>query len=208
MKPLDEIEPRIAINAANTPGGSNYTYRITQPGSYYLTGNVTVTTNSGGIRIEANDVTIDLMGYRVENTYTGAKSYSGIDFVDVRKNVVVKNGSVKGFSTGVANSNINTTGIQMLDVRAIGNVYDGFYIAGSTIAADTGGGSVVRNCIAESNGRYGIYTAQSFPIDNCVAKSNASAGIFSTGYGVIKNCVCFHNAASGIYVTNPGLYPL
>jgi hypothetical protein len=38
-KTLSEIEPRIALNQANTPGSASKLFRITQPGSYYLTGN-------------------------------------------------------------------------------------------------------------------------------------------------------------------------
>jgi len=41
MKSLSEVEPRIAINATNTPGDADSLFKITQPGSYYLTGNIT-----------------------------------------------------------------------------------------------------------------------------------------------------------------------
>ena len=33
-------EPRTAVNAASTPGDADSLYRITQPGSYYLTENL------------------------------------------------------------------------------------------------------------------------------------------------------------------------
>ncbi|HYD01608.1 MAG TPA: hypothetical protein VEB22_10315, partial [Phycisphaerales bacterium] len=32
-KPIAEVEPRTAINAANTPGDADSLFRITQPGS-------------------------------------------------------------------------------------------------------------------------------------------------------------------------------
>ena len=35
MKSLDQVEPRIAVNSTNTPGGADSLYKITQPGSYY-----------------------------------------------------------------------------------------------------------------------------------------------------------------------------
>ena len=38
-KTLDQVEPRIAINSTNTPGDADSLYKITQPGSSYLTGN-------------------------------------------------------------------------------------------------------------------------------------------------------------------------
>jgi hypothetical protein len=41
MKTLDEVEPRIPIGPDTTPGDSDSTYKITEPGSYYLTDNFT-----------------------------------------------------------------------------------------------------------------------------------------------------------------------
>ena len=38
VAPTPGPEPRIAINATNTPGDADSVYRIAQPGSYYLTG--------------------------------------------------------------------------------------------------------------------------------------------------------------------------
>jgi hypothetical protein len=39
-KTLSEVEPRTAVNATNTPGDAGCVYRISQHGSYYLTGNI------------------------------------------------------------------------------------------------------------------------------------------------------------------------
>ncbi len=56
-------EPRIAVNAQNTPGNPDNLFRITQPGSYYLTGNIIGQSGRNGIQIAADNVTIDLMGF-------------------------------------------------------------------------------------------------------------------------------------------------
>jgi len=40
MKTPVEVEPRIAINAVNTPADANATFNIAVNGSYYLTGDV------------------------------------------------------------------------------------------------------------------------------------------------------------------------
>jgi hypothetical protein len=40
LKTLSEVEPRTAVNAANTPGDFQALYVISSPGSYYLTANV------------------------------------------------------------------------------------------------------------------------------------------------------------------------
>src|SRR5713101_8648248 len=60
MKALDQIQPRTIINASNTPGTSESLYKITQPGSYYFTGNLVGVSGKNGIEIAATNVTIDL----------------------------------------------------------------------------------------------------------------------------------------------------
>jgi parallel beta-helix repeat protein len=61
MKTLDEVEPRIPVQSLG--GDANSLYLISQPGSYYLAGNITGEPNKGGIMIAANNVTVDLMGF-------------------------------------------------------------------------------------------------------------------------------------------------
>src|SRR5262245_27803441 len=63
FKTLGEIEPRIAINAANTPGTALALFQIAQPGSYFLTGNVIGVPGKAGIEISASNVTLDLNGF-------------------------------------------------------------------------------------------------------------------------------------------------
>ena len=40
VAPTPGPEPRTPVNATNTPGDATSVYRITAPGSYYLTGNL------------------------------------------------------------------------------------------------------------------------------------------------------------------------
>lgn len=55
MKTLDQVEPRIPISTATN---------IIQPGSYYLTGNLTNSTGTA-VTISAPDVTLDLHGFTI-----------------------------------------------------------------------------------------------------------------------------------------------
>src|SRR5262245_22765217 len=59
-KTLTEVEPRTPISAASTPGDAAGQFKITQPGSYYLTGNIAAIPGKHGIEIAASGVTIDL----------------------------------------------------------------------------------------------------------------------------------------------------
>ena len=60
MKTLDEVEPRIAVQSLSGNGDAEYV--IDQAGSYYLTGNISVGRDKTAILIDADNVTLDLMG--------------------------------------------------------------------------------------------------------------------------------------------------
>ena len=61
MKTLDQIEPRTPI--------SSLPFTISQSGSYYLTRNLQFTAATGpAILINANYVTLDLMGFTLSST--------------------------------------------------------------------------------------------------------------------------------------------
>src|SRR5437762_605503 len=62
-KTLTEIEPRTAVNAVNTPPSATSLFTITQPGSYYLTGNIQGVATMDGVEIDASGVTLDLNGF-------------------------------------------------------------------------------------------------------------------------------------------------
>src|SRR5438552_15661460 len=62
MKTLTEVEPRTAVNSANTPGDADSLYKITQPGAYYLAGNVQGVAAKNGIKIAASGATLALNG--------------------------------------------------------------------------------------------------------------------------------------------------
>src|SRR6188768_715136 len=59
MKSLDQIEARTPISSAP--------FTITAPGSYYLIGNLSVSSGNA-IVIATNDVTLDLNGFTISST--------------------------------------------------------------------------------------------------------------------------------------------
>lgn len=84
-------EPRIPVNQENTPGNSANTFVISQPGSYYLTGNVLGEAGKNGIRITSSNVTLDLMGFECRGV-TG--SLTGIYMAVFRRGITIRNGTV------------------------------------------------------------------------------------------------------------------
>lgn len=98
-KPLTDVEPRVAINATNTPGDVDSLFRITQSGSYYLTGNVQGVANKHGIKVTADNVTIDLNGFTmlgVVNSRDAVRGDGGTSF----SGLTVRNGRIRSWSNG------------------------------------------------------------------------------------------------------------
>jgi parallel beta-helix repeat protein len=195
-KTLSEIEPRIAINASNTPGDSSATYVISQPGSYYLTGNLAVS-KSVGISIRASNVTLDLNGFTISKA-SGASSQSGVqcftDGQDTYSDVRVRNGSVAGsFSDSCVS--IDTRGAVVEDVRVSGAINDG----GIVVSYD----GVVRRCFARSCST-GILGGSRSVIENCVVTDCSSIGI-SLGNGVVRDCLATECGGYGIYCSGNGV---
>lgn len=98
LKTLSEVEPRIAINATNTPGTASETFLITQPGSYYLTSNITMSPSKNAIAISTNDVTIDLNGYTITGVTNGFFSIVAYNAVE---RITVRNGSFRSSPNNV-----------------------------------------------------------------------------------------------------------
>src|SRR6187455_2346726 len=87
MKTLDQVKPGIPI-----PGGSSG-FTISVPGSYYLTGDLTVATGNG-IQVNASNVEIDLHGFVITGPGMGAGTGTiGISGATA-SNVNVRNGKI------------------------------------------------------------------------------------------------------------------
>lgn len=102
---LEQIEPRIPI-----PVGGPFPYTITQKGSYYLTGNVSVASGNA-IVIQASDVTLDLGGFSIAST-SATLSGTGIllDGGTSLTNISIANGFIRGTSSYSIGSNTVTGG--------------------------------------------------------------------------------------------------
>jgi len=185
MKTLTEVEPRIAVSATNTPGDADSLFKITLPGSYYLTGNITGEAGKYGIEIEASGVTLDLKGFDLAGV---PDSVAGVSVnVGGLTNIAVVNGSVRnwgylGVSLGAA------TNCRVADLLASGNAGNGGIYVGS--------GSTVSNCAATSNSA-GIFAAPNCTVSNCSVNGN-SVGIVVQEGSVVSNCSAGSNVFGGI----------
>ena len=189
FKTLAEVEPRIAVNATNTPGDADATpstFKISQPGAYYLTGNITGEAGKHGIEITSVGVTLDLNGFSVVGV---PGSLTGVALRSA--SIEVRGGTVRNFTGGGVISDGASTNNRVIDVRAIGNTGVGIYAG---IYSET------RNCLASSNGSHGISLYAYCRAEGCTTQGNGGDGINGGNAGsIIINCVASNNSGRGIY---------
>lgn len=209
MKSLDQVEARIIVNATNTPGTASAVFRISAPGSYYLTGNVAGVSGKAGIEIASSNVTLDLNGFSLRGV---SGSTAGIRTPDVDfDNIVIRNGFIVGFG----GNGIDLLGDGMPNGTLIEKVHSsyngghGFFIATAVVRDCTAvfnagegirvflAGCVVVDCLAGFNGGFGISALQATVV-GCVAQNNTGGGISASEGTVVKSCAAYLNGADGI----------
>ncbi len=209
IAPTPGPEPRTPVNAQNTPGNKFYMYRISQPGSYYLTENLMVKGGLGGIGIESDQVTLDLNGFAVIGL---PGSDFGIGVSSPFNNTIIRNGTIRGLgSYGVLFSiTVNGTArcenltiiecgidgmitfaqIDVIDCIASNNQRHGFNL---------GNNSAIHRCIARSNAEMGFRLGNVVTAVDCRAIRNGDRGIRGLFGCTIRNCLARENTLEGIY---------
>lgn len=183
-KTLSEVEPRIAINATNTPGDATTTFRITQPGSYYLTGNMTGEVGKAGISIDTSHVTIDLCGYVMDGATVPGVSGSRDGIVGgTISNIRVTNGVIKSWGRRGIQLNI-----------ASNSMYDHLRFSGNganlpTQALYVGKSSIITDCVFENNIGNALQTDSSCVITRCSINGLTGSGI-PTAAGITTGSGC------------------
>ena len=204
---------------------SSLPYTISEPGSYYLTGNLQFSAATGNaITVSASDVTLDLMGFTLSSTaeVTG----DGIQLAPGVRNVAVRNGQIAGQTTVTENGNTWTAtaagfanGVNAVNAapRVTGCEFTGLRIAGCrTTGLRAGYGAVIGQVVVTQNGGIGMvatystitnssaylnrstgFTVSLSAISDSIATDNGSAGI-SMASGTVTNCKASGNGSDGI----------
>jgi parallel beta-helix repeat protein len=168
---------------------SSVPFKITTAGSYVLSKDLSMTAaDQNAITVEANDVTLDLMGFSLSGPGKGAGC--GI-FMRARENVEVRNGTVANFGGhGIFEAKYWTEesptsgyGHRVISVRALYNGGAGIDLEGYN--------HLVRDCTALQNGVDGIYVGPSSMATGNVSNANANDGI-----GLGNGCLAYNNVAS------------
>ncbi len=180
IAPTGRFGPRVEIDALP--------YTITEPGSYYLGGNLTGVAGQNGIRVSAHDVTIDLNGFSLIG---GTGTLRGVSVDQNIGQLTVRNGTISGWGAyGIFAS--DPGGHVFVDLRVRGSGLSG-------IAA--GSHSIVSRCVAYDNAGIGIAGGVSAVIVDCTAYNNDQHGILAYS-SVVRGCTARLNSLDGILVQN------
>jgi len=177
MKTLDQIEARTPIAASPAVPVAGPHLIITTPGSYYLTGNITVASGDA-IRILSDDVTVNLNGFKISSTLTGTSSGSGIALPGNFSRLTVRDGSIVGGTTVAADGTVVGAGFQ----RGI--------FANNAIKQ-----AVVQNVHVTGVSNEGIFLDDQGVVQNCTVRNCGSQGIVAE---IVTNCSVDNCAQTGI----------
>ena len=185
MKTLTQVEPRTPISALP--------YVISSAGSYYLTTNLVSLGGPSNITVAADHVTIDLRGFAIIGAGQFGGNLPAILAPGPQVDLAVLNGSIALWSgEGVSAALTRNSKLEELRVSTIGRS-----------ALQIGDGSLVSECMVQSNCSYqvgmpAIWVGNHCAVKACVAQANSGPGI-STGAGsVVVGCVANSNFDYGI----------
>ena len=204
FKTLQQVEPRRPI--------STVPFTINQPGSYYLTRNLTGVAGQNGITIAASGVTLDLMGFELAGV---ADSLVGVNVSGGQTNIAIRNGTVRNWGgAGVDGNSPPSFNGYYQDLRLSYNAGNGLAsgvfgtVIGCTALKNGGSGIVANNggtvsgCTANTNGDDGIRAANGTTISGCSATGNSDDGIFAFAGSAVSDCSALGNSGDGINASN------
>lgn len=212
FKTLDEVEPRRPIGSRETPGDQSSVYRISESGSYYLSGNVVGAAGKHGIVIAASDVDLDLNGFTVrgaKGTLCGIKLSSDGEY----SNISLEGGTVAGWGDHGVDLQEASSYSELRAVRAVENGGHGFFL-GNAVKAYTptavangldgihvkegSAGSVWIGVMALKNGGVGMNLGAGAALDDCSATGNQGGGIVVGQGSTLSNCNAGFNQGTGL----------
>lgn len=184
---LEQVESRIDL--ATVAGNATYEHVISQPGSYYLSGNLDVAT-ANGISIDSEGVTLDLNGFQISRS-TGEGGWA--IYVGTHPGVRILNGDIQGFADGVHSFG---SGIVFQSVSISGCSGWGLYCLNSASVLD---------CAARNNSGGGIRTARGSILLRCKGEHNSGlASVWAGAGSVLNECVSSYDTATNGIVAGAG----
>jgi len=169
---------------------------ITEPGSYYLTHNLTVSSGDA-IDINTNGVTLDLNGFTIAST-EAMPTGTGILLLNGSADITIRNGHIRG---GVTNNGMAYLGSGFANGIALGgSIPANVVVTGVSVSGCLGYGiylyynnsTTVESCTVQTVGSYGIHANS---VSHSSASQCGSVGIFAS---MADNCYATSTGSIGL----------
>ena len=166
-------------------------YVISKSGFYFLVRDLTASAN--GITVNADNVTIDLMGFNLTGPGKASGTNVGI-YIDDRSNVEIRNGTVQNFGDSGVKSTMNCKQHRAVNLRVANNGAAGinFYLCHSCL---------IKNCTVTENGSIGIYGGYENLIEGNAVYLNGGGGIYTDWGALVTGNNSTKNGAHGIHTS-------
>jgi len=175
-------------------------YTISSSGFYFLTKDLTSDGTSMGIIFNADNVTIDLMGFSLIGPGTGGGGPYGI-YLGLQSNIEIRNGTVRDFKGGgisTDNSGDTGVGIRIINIRAINNGTSGINLYYKD-------GNIIDGCTAIGNGNDGIVSGTGSIVTGNISNNNGEDGIDVSNNSTVVNNTCINNTGMGFNLNSTSL---
>ena len=210
-----ELDPRTPITQKTSPGDADSIFRITKPGSYYLTGNLVGESGKAGIEIASGNVQLDLMGFRMRG---GAGTLDGIVVSTPGVYTVeIRNANLTGWGGDGIDLDLVTSGSVVRQAVSSGNggagvrVGDDAIVEDSATSGNTGPGvhagnhARVRRTRANQND-IGILTGDRAELVGCTTNGNTQSGTSTNERSRVVDCTSSSNGQNGFYAYDGSNY--
>ena len=212
-----------AITESDVTAGG---YTISSSGDYCLTEDIATNITTGiAIKINVDDVTIDMDGYELDNTAAAGSPVAIGIYANEIDNVTIRNGIIRGYYYAMILDSAPNSG-RLVEDMIFSKNSTGIYSRGSDVMvrnntvldsdvtgiviSDADGASVINNYVGgltRSDDAYGIYiivySSNVIVRDNRVAEITSTSGI-AAGIGVsqTEHSVFENNYVSGLSGTS------
>ena len=187
MFPDGTLQTTKATEAASRIPISALPFTINDPGSYYLTTNLTGIVSSAGITISASDVTLDLNGFALNGVFG---SLEGVNVPATQHNIEVRNGTIQSWGFRAVDAT-NADNSLLVGLRVYSNG-----LGSSRGGLRVGKNSLINSCVIEANVGDGIVAGDGSTVSGCVALDNSFDGI---EHCTVSECTVSNSGGTGIY---------
>lgn len=176
---------------------------ISQPGSYVLDGNITVTSGDA-ISIDVDNVTLDLNGFTLSSTVASPVSGTGVLLNGPRNDITIVNGHIRGgsvytgtgatfteagFENGITVTNSSCTNI-LIEKISVRGTRRGIYLSRPNNPVDPADTTLVRFCSVSDISRDGlcaatIHECNASSVGEIAANADLMANTRGTSYGSV-----------------------